>query len=410
MDQVIDYVIIGGGIAGMTAAEAIRERNKDASIAVFSMEPHLLYSRVLLPSYIKQRIPREKVFMRTIQQVDLLNIGVHANEEVMSVMPERHEIVLKSGRSLGYKKLLIASGGRVRQLALAGLKDLSGVYRLQTIDDADLLHDALPSIRNAVVIGGGFIALEFLEILTLRKIPTTLIFPEARFFERFVGPAGSALYQENFERHGIKVIAGDEARAVEGAQGRVTKVITKNGNEILCDALCAGVGIQRNIEFLEGSGIQRGAQGILVNEYLETSAPDVYAAGDIAEFNDVVLGMTHMAGNWNSAFLQGKIAGRGMAGDRAAFINLSNYSLGNLGLHLSLLGDVGPHLASIIRQSAKPVSYAEFFVKDGLVRGAVMINGARHQATVQKWIIDKVSVAGKEAILQDPEADLAQIG
>lgn len=409
MDPVIDYIIVGGGIAGMTAAETIRERNKDASIAVFSTEPHLLYSRVLLPSYLKQRIPRDKVFMRTVHQLDEVNIGAHLSEEVVRVDPARHEVALKSAKTVGYRKLLIATGGRVRPLAIAGLKDLAGVYRLQTIDDADEFYQALPGIKHAVVLGGGFIALEFLETLVLRKIPTTLIFPEARFFERFVRPEGSALFQENFERHGIRVISDDEARAAEGAEGSITMISTKNGNELPCDALCAGIGIQRNLEFLEGSGIQIGKQGILVNEYLETSAPDVLAAGDIAEFNDVVLGYSHLVGNWNNAFLQGKTAGCGMAGKRVPFTNLSNYSIGNLGLHLSVLGDVGSGLSSVIRKTAKPLGYEEFFLKDGVMRGAVLINGARHQALVQKWVIDKAILAGKEHLLGDPAVDISQI-
>lgn len=410
MDPVIDYVIVGGGIAGMTAAETIREQDKDAAIAVFSLEPHLLYSRVLLPSYLKQRIPRDRVFMRTVRQLDEANIGAHLSEEVVSVAPQRHEIALASGRTLGYRKLLIATGGRVRPLAIAGLKGLSGAYRLQTIDDADEFYGALPSIKNAVVLGGGFIALEFLETLALRKIPTTLIFPEERFFERFVGPEGSTLLQENFERHGIRVISGDEARAVEGVDGKITKISTKNGNEIPCDALCAGIGLQRNLEFLEGSGIKIGKQGILVNEYLETSLPDVFAAGDIAEFNDLVLGITHLVGNWNNAFLQGKTAGRGMAGGRVPFSSLSGYSVGNLGLHLSVLGDAGSGLTTpVVRYSAKPLSYVEFFLKDGAMRGAVLVNGVRHQAVIQKWILDKAVFTGKEQLLADPTADISQI-
>lgn len=409
MDPVIDYVIVGGGIAGMTAAEAIRERNKDASVAVFSLEPHLLYSRVLLPSYLKQRIPRDKVFMRTINQLDEANIGAHFSEEVVGVLPDRHEITLKEGRTVGYRKLLLATGGRVRPLPLAGLAGLSGTHRLQTIDDADEFYSALPTIKNAVVLGGGFIALEFLEVLALRKIPTTLIFPGERFFDRFVGPEGSALFHENFERHGITVIQGDEGRAVEGQDGRITKITTKNGHELPCDAICAGIGIQRNLEFLDGSGIEIGKQGILVNEFLETSAADVYAAGDIAEFNDLVLGMTHLVGNWNNAFLQGKTAGRGMAGERVPFINLSSYSLGNLGLHLSVLGDVGSGHASVVRKVAKPLSYSEFFLKDGLMRGAVLINGARHQAVVQRWIVEKTAFAGKEELLTDPDTEISHI-
>lgn len=397
-----DYVIIGGGIAGITAAETIREMDKFGSIAVFSDEPHLLYSRVLLPSYLKGRIKREQVFMRTISDFDVKDIRVFVGEEAVKVDPALREIRLKSGVRVGYRKLLIAAGGRVRSAPFA-VADYRQIFRLQTLDDADRLYRSLAEINHALVAGGGFIALEFLDILAAHKKQATLLIKEPRFFAEFISAAGSAVLAKNFENRGIEVIADEEAAGIEGNGGVITGVATSKGRVWPCDAVCVGIGIRRNVEFLKDSGVAVGETGVLVNEFLETSAPDIYGAGDVAELT-AARGASRVGGNWHNAFMQGKAVGRAMAGARTPFKPLPQYSISNLGLHIAMIGEVGitDGAESVTRQAVKPLFYEEWFLRQGKIVGAFLINAARHGAVLQQWILEEKNVADRLALFQDP--------
>ncbi|MBI2054910.1 MAG: FAD-dependent oxidoreductase [Candidatus Sungbacteria bacterium] len=397
----VDYLIIGGGIAGITAAETIREHDKVSSVSVITSEPHMLYSRVLLPSYLKGRIKREQLFMRTIKDFDDKDIRVFVGEEVTAIDTGRHEVALGSGGKIGYRKLLIATGGKPKPIPFEGAEKLSRIFRLQTIDDADMLYKVLPGIKHALIIGGGFISLEFLDIFASRGIHATLICQDKNFFSQFVGPGGSEVLHKNFEERGVRLVTGDEISAVSGADGRVDGVFTKKGLRIQGDALCLGIGILRNYEFLAGSGITVGEKGILADEFLATPTYGVWVAGDVAEFQDIVLGVRHAVGNWNNAFLQGKAAAGSILGGKTPFRNVASYAITNLGFHISVVGDAGHHLASLVRQSVKPLCYEEFFLDNGIVKGAALINFPKHQPLVQAWILEQKNLAGLGAKIAD---------
>ena len=406
METTVDYLIIGGGIAGVTAAETIRETDKTSTIAIIASEPHMLYSRVLLPSYIKQRIKREQVFMRKISDYDAANISFYAGEEAVEVRPTAHDVVLRSGAVMRYGKLLIATGGHVRQVPFQGVEGISGVFRLQTIDDADFLYQALPSIKEAVVLGGGFIALEFLEILRLRGISTTLVCKSERFAEGLMSEAGSGILETNFADHEIKVLLKESVAEVESENGKIVAVRTFDGKEIKCDALCVGIGIEKNISFLKDSGIATGEDSILADKFLTTNDLDIFAAGDVVEFDDVIFGVKQRVGNWNNAFLQGKAIGRTMRGDKTEFRNLSGYSISNLSFHLTFVGRISRELKSVVRYLPGKSQYAEFFFANGSMAGASLINLPKLQAQVQKWILGKYDFSGREAELADVKVSL----
>lgn len=397
-----DYLIIGGGIAGTTTAETIRAKDEACSIAIVTKEAHPLYSRVLIPSYLKGRIKREQTFMRKASDMEAKRISYFPGETVAKIDTKEQVVRLASGASLHYEKLLIASGGRVRGLDLPG-NEASHIFRLQTIDDADGISQALPEISRAVVIGGGFISLEFLEAFRLRNIPTTLVFPHARFFEKFVSAQGSAFLERNFEKHGIGLVPSESAAGFLKQDGRVAGVITVSGKTFPCDAVGIGIGIERELEFLKDSGVALGKTGVITNEYLETNIPGVYAAGDIAEFDDEIAGMRHALGNWNNAFMQGKTAGESMTGERAAFKNVAMYSISNLGLHIAAIGEVGPSYQSVVRSEGS--YYEEFFLKGTKVVGAFLINQPRHQALIQRWVAGGYSIFGRDG-LSDPTRPL----
>lgn len=368
-----DYLIIGGGIAGVTAAETIRSRDPKKKIAILSVEPHPLYSRVLLPAYLKNNIPRERVFLRTADDFVKKGIDFYPDTEAARVDAARRMVEAKDGRVFNGKRLLIASGGAPRQWPHAAGN--RRIYRLQTIDDADRLRSDMNSLRSPLVIGSAFIALEFIEIFLQNKITPAVLVRDDRFFGAFVDAAGGKIMEATMKKHGVECIFGDEARDVAN-RSETYEITSVKGRRIAADALALGIGLERNVSFLERSGIELGVRGVRVNEYLETNIPGIWAAGDVAEYFDPAAGIFHTAGNWTHAVLQGTRAGLNMTGDRAPFTSVPSYGISCLGMHMAAIGAPGGS-ETITRADLLNDRYGRFFFKDGIMTGAFLINRAK---------------------------------
>lgn len=403
------YLIIGGGIAGVTAAEVVRQRDGKNQIAIISDEPHLLYSRVLLPSYIRKRISREKVFLRTLADFESKNITLFLGERVVKIDATRKEVFLASGRMIFFEKLCIASGGAPEPWGVAGANGKKGIFGLQTIDDADAILAYLPEMRRAAVVGGGFIALEFLEFFFTHRIPTTLLCRNKNFFGDSLDGDGIELIHGNFEKHNIAFMFGDETASVSGVDS-VAGLVTKQNINLSVNVIGLGIGLARRMNFLDGSGIEKGEAGVATNEYLETNVADIWAAGDVAEFYDSVTGVRHVHGAWTNAFLQGEIAGLAMAGERRTFRKTPSYSLVNLGLHITFLGETKPldGVETLSRVNAALSIYERFFIKDDRIIGAVLINMFQDKVIIAKLIEDRVSVALFKEKLSRMDFDLVR--
>ncbi len=404
--DVYDYLIVGGGIAGVTAAETIRERDSSGSVCVASEEPHPLYSRVLLPSYLKGKITREQVFLRRREDFKKNRIDLLLDAEAAFVDAVRKNVLLGSGERIAYKKLLIAGGGRVAPWHSAG--DDRRAYRLHTLDDADRLKNALPRIQAPLVIGSSFIGLEFLEIFVLNGIRPMLASRDPHFFFTKIEERGGELFADNFSRHGVTAFWAEEVRTIRPSGDRLVAE-TESGRRIDCDAAAVGIGLERNREFLRDSGIALGADGIRTNEFLETSVPDVFAAGDIAEFYDVILGTHHCLGNWTNAFLQGKRAGLNMAGGREQFRAVSSYSITNLGFQITALGETSGASDAIVRSDKTAKEYERFFLRGGALAGAVLINRFQDRTHLARLIEQGTNIEEYREQMQEWDFDIRSL-
>ncbi len=390
MHQHYDYLIIGGGIAGITAAETIRAEDTSAHIAIISEESHVLYSRVLLPYYLKRHIPRSKLFLRTLKHFTEKKIDLHQSATVQSIDAQHKDVMLADGKTIGYGKLLIATGGRVKDWGKPEDKEM--LYRLQTLDDADRLADKLETIKNPLVIGSSFISLEFLEIFLANHITPMLLVQGKHFFGHLLEEEGGALMQENFDRLGIQTDYEDTiANIITTPKG--TEIKTKNFKKFPTDAVAVGIGIDRNLECAKDAGFAIGKQGIKVNEYLETADPSVFAAGDVAEYYDIISGNERAVGNWTHAVLQGKRAGLNMLGQREPFRSVPSYSITNLGFQITALGDTADYDDSAMRIDKDAKQYERFFLKGGILVGAALINRFRDKNHIAQLIENRVAMA-----------------
>ncbi len=407
-----DYLIVGGGVAGTTAAETIRELKPESSVAIISDEPHPLYSRVLLPHYVRGQVPRERVFLRTPADYPAKRIALMAGERAISLDAPERRLRLAGGQELGFEKLLIASGGEPRPLGIPGER-LKGVSRFQTIEDADQMLELLAGTERALVAGSGFIALEYLDILAKAHIPTALILRGPAFFHRQLEAAGAAFLHEHFHRCGIEPIFTDDAvTRIEGDE-QVRGLRTERGQSLACDFIGFGIGLERNVGWLEGSGVVVTPHGVETDECLATAVGGVFAAGDVAACYDVASGTYRSRGNWTNAFLQGKTAGANMAGrtSRQPFQHVSSYSIKTLGYVIQFIGDIDsrPGVVRLSRRHPDGERYEQFSLRGDTLVGAVFINHPEAKATAALLIQAATPVAGLASRLADPSFDLASV-
>lgn len=378
-----DYLIIGGGVAGTTAAETIRQKDKKGSIGLISGEPHFLYSRVLLPEFIRGEAGLEKVMLRSEADYKKNNIEIFLGESIEGFDPEQMVLKTDKGREISAKKILIASGGRPKQWkpAIVQHSMLDNVFRLQTLDDALRIKKFLSEREagRALVIGGGFMALEFIEVLTHYGWNITLLCKEERFWPDFLENSGFQILSDTWEKNGVEMIFGDKTNLKFAG----------------VDFFGVGIGLERNLDFLPHLAVKPPSGGIEVNKHLETAFPNVWASGDVALYEDPFSWRKRLGGNWSGAFMQGRTAGANMSGGKETFKTISTYAITHLGLSIAFVGDVGPFSndtrvkSGVLFFDEAKQEYVRVFQKDNKIIGAVMINGQKFLGTANQAIINK---------------------
>lgn len=378
------YVIVGGGIAGTTAAEELRRLSPDAEIVLVSEEHHPVYSRVLLPHYIKGKVPRERCFLKKETWYAEKNIEWLPGIFVTALDVKNRFVALSDNRELPYDKLLLATGGEVNMV----LDEPRGISYFRTLDDADhmlQLIRELPAGATAAVYGGGFIACEYVNIFKHFEIPATVIHRGPHFWSKVLDAESGALITQKLAEGGFKVIPDAVVKAVEG-EAEVASITTDRGS-VPCNLVGVGIGITPDLSWIKTAGVEVG-HGVRTNEYLETNVPDVYAVGDGAEFYDVTVGRQRIAGNWMNAQMQGRLVAKTMAGERTAFKLVSSYATNVLGLELIFIGDTDRTTADKVEVygSAKEGGVAQRFYRGGKLVGATLVNRNADRASITKEI------------------------
>lgn len=412
--QDTQYLIVGGGVSGVTAAESIHRVQPNARIVVLSHERHPLYSRVLLPHLVKGKVPRERVFLRTDAQLTAKGIEVVYGARATHLNAEAHEVDTADGETYRYQKLLLATGGDVLPLTVTG-KDLAGVIPLRTLEDAEAIIAALSqntgTERSAAVVGGGFLGLEFPPFFEKYGYTTHLIIRGPRYWWRVLDEEASGLIEETMREHGVVIHIGTELVACEG-EGRVQSIHLSDGTVTPVSFVGYGVGLAGAPSWVTAAGVHGGPQGIVVNERLQTNVPDVWAAGDCAYFFDSTVRRFHRLGNWLNAQEQGRYAGEAMVGERRdAFHEVSAYATQIFGLNISFIGDLTVSEESIwvSRGNASEKKVARLHVRNDVVVGAALFNVMTDRATMTSLIKDRVSVQGHRDALSDTSFDLQEL-
>ncbi len=390
------YVIVGGGIAGTTAAEELRKLQPDAEITIVSEEQHPVYSRVLLPHYLKGKVPRERVFLKQPDWYEKNNIEWLTGTRVEKLDVKNNFVALSEGREIEYDKVLIATGGEVLPIG----EDLRGVSYFRTVDDADHLLQLVgerAADARAAIYGGGFIACEYLNFFAQEKIPTTIAFRGPHFWSRIFDAESGKLLNDHLRAGGVEVITDAGSGLELVGDQHLTAIKLPTGQTIPCSILGVGVGIKTELEWIRDAGVEVD-HGVKANEYLETNAPNVYAAGDNAEFFDVVVGHHRLVGNWMNAQMQGRMVAKSMAGERTPFRLVSSYATNALGLEIIFVGETDRSQTDeiVVRGSAEAKGVTQVFLKNHKVVGATILGRNKDRAPITKLVNDQSDVAAQD--------------
>ena len=409
--QKYKYLIIGGGIAGTTAAETIRKEDKEGSLAIVSDEPYRLYSRIMLSKlpYFLGKVPKDAIWMKKETWYSENKIDFLGGKKAVTVDSQNKIVKLESGEEIQYEKLLLVLGACARPWS-AKNADKTGVHYVRTYDQGTGLIAQTETAKHAVMIGGGFISFEVADLLREKGIEVTLILRESYFWEPILDQASGLIVEDAATKKGVKIIKNMEVEEVLGSD-KVAGVKLKDGSEISCDMIVCGIGVMCSLDWLKVLGLEVG-HGIFANEYLETNLPDVWTAGDVAEFNDVILGERVQLGNWQNAMEQGRVAGLNMLGKKQIFKKVTSYVTHGFGIAIGFVGDVraGENKKIIKRGSQESGKCAQLVILNDEIVGATTVNNIKEMQQILKLIEGNVKVAGKEAELADPGFDLATLG
>jgi 3-phenylpropionate/trans-cinnamate dioxygenase ferredoxin reductase subunit len=397
-------VILGNGIAGQTAAEELRKLDADASIVMIAAERHPLYNRVALPRYLRGQVRREKVFMRTVEDYAKRNLEIHFETWATEVDVTNKVVRTNRGQEFVYDALLIATGGRPKPPPWHGSDEVSQCIGFQTLDDTDAIIEKADASERVLVMGGSFIGYELAEGVSFRKKAQLTWIMRGPWFLRYVlDEEGGQLCRQLGEAQGVEFITSDEVQKFSRLNGRF-QADTVNGKHVEFDLLTYGVGLDYYTEPARGSAIELD-KGIVTDAKLRTSAPDVYAAGDIAVFFDLMVERHNQMGTWDNAEAHGKVAAHNMAGADEDFFDVPTYTTTMFGSTLAVMGvtpDVQPDLESVRTYSFEEKFYRKLFFKDDRLVGAIMIGPPKGRKKLIEIMRSRQRIERPKQELLDP--------
>lgn len=401
------YVIIGNGAAGTTAADTLRKNDPNCSIHLLTNEPYPLYNRVSLPRFLQGVLVEQKVMIRDFAWHEQRNIQLITETIVTQVDTEAKTVSTDNGKTLPYDALLVATGGWATPLNVPGAAGTQHIYNFVTLDDTKTIIARMLESHTALAYGGSFISYELCDGFAVRKLDTTWLMRGPYWLRTALDPDGGEVVDNIAKKFGVHVIHGDEIESIVPTNGVPGYVKTKKGRAIQADVIGVGLGITLNTQILAHTSIEtRG--GVVVDEYLETNVPGVFAAGDVAEFYDTTIAKHHTMGTWDNALAHGRIVGTNMAGGREAYVDVPTYTSPLFDVNIAVVGTAesnNPALTSIaLREPGEKgnENYRKLFFREKKLVGVLMIGspkGRKKLVEIVKSQRDIDTPAEREALL-----------
>jgi NAD(P)H-nitrite reductase large subunit len=419
------FIVVGTGVAGMAAVSSLRKLDGAAEIVVVGDDPHGFYSRPGLAYYLSGEIPEKQLTIFSKEDWKPLKIRF-IKGTASGLDPRKHHLEFSPAGFLKYDRLLLATGSTAVPLHIPGA-DLHGVVKLDDYDDTRQLLSLARRAKSAVVLGGGIIALELVEGLMRRGVKVHYFLRGERYWPNVLDEKESRLLEHRLSEDGVVLHFHTEASEVLGKHGKVAGIRTTKGETIRCELVAVGIGVKARMELAKSAGLAT-EKGILTDENLQTSDPDIFSAGDAAQVHDPESGKSIVDTLWHPARLKGKIAALNMTGRRTAYKRRVSINVLRLaGVMTTIIGAVGSgvdeDLVSVARGSSETwqqlpntialesnseVNHVRLMIGENNLLGAMVMGDQKLSQPLQEIISTKVDISPIRHLFQ-PGALLGDI-
>lgn len=400
------FIIVGAGLAGAKAAEELRERGFDGRVLLIGSEPERPYERPpLTKDYLRGEAEREATFVHGEDFYAQREISLLTDTTVTAIDPAAAAVTLGDGRRLGYDRLLLATGTEPRQIPVPGA-ELGGIHYLRTLADCERLRERLGRPGHVAVVGAGWIGSEFAASARQIGHEVTLIDPTPLPNARIFGDEIGAFYRDVHAGHGIELALGEGVESFEG-DGVVAAVRTSEGRLIECDLAVVGIGVAPRQGLAAAAGLDVD-NGVLVDEALRSSAPDVFAAGDVASARHPFYGERLRVEHWSNALEQGPAAGRAMLGESVSYDHIPYFFSDQYEVGMEYSGYAPSWDEVVFRGERADGEFIAFWLREGVVVAGMNVNVWDVQEQIRTLIRSGREVDA--AALRDPDTPLESLG
>jgi len=397
-------VIVGNGLAGTLAAKTVRELDQEAGIEIFGEEKYAYYPRPNLIEFLAGRLPYEKLFAFPENWNVRQRIGLHFGERVARIRPDERKIETESGGAFAYDALLLASGARAVVPPLTG-SGLKGVFVLRTLDDALAILDHLRTHAHVAVLGGGLLGLEIARAVRGRGASVCVVEFFDRLLPRQLDPAAAGILKHQIEKTGISVRVGAVSREILGA-AEVRGIRFESGDEVEADLVVIAAGVKPELALAKDAGLT-AERGIVVDDRLRTSRPEIFAAGDVAEHQGRVYGIIP------ASFEQARAAAYNMLGmDMPYAGTVPSNTLKVAGLYVTSAGEVNPEARGhevLVRSVPEDGLYKKIVLKEGRLVGAIWMGTKKGASEIGRLVALKKDVESRKGDLLEDTFDFAEM-
>jgi NADPH-dependent 2,4-dienoyl-CoA reductase/sulfur reductase-like enzyme len=386
-------VIAGGGmVAGYAAKQMVELGLKPGELAILSADNAIPYERPpLSKGFLAGRDTEDSIRINPDDFYRDHGIELRLNCEISSLDPTQKLLRLASGDQFGFDKLIVATGARVRKLDIPGA-NLRNVLYLRSLDDSRTIRKAAENVKSAVVIGSGFIGMEVAAVLAQKDVEVTMVMRDDRIWKPFFTPPMSWFFEDYYAARNIRFVREATIKEIRGNEA-VNSLVLAGCQTIPCEMVVAGIGVRPVVEPLANSGVEV-ADGVMVNEYLESSRPDVWAAGDVANYHDLLFNTRRRVEHWDNAVSQGQHCARVLMGERAPFKHVPYFFSDVFDLSYELWGDPSGADVGIHRGDLSSNSFSAWWLKDKRVVAAFVMNRPdEEREAAPKWIEQRQRVS-----------------
>ena len=395
------YIILGGGmVAGHAAKELANRGLRSGELTILSADNELPYERPpLSKGFLSGKESESGILINKPEWYQQQGIDVRLKTVVEDVDVKKKQLRSRSGETLNFEKLLVATGAVARKLDCRG-NDLPNVLYLRSLTDSRTIRTSAANSKQAIVIGGGFIGMEVASVLAQKKIETTLIVQEDRVWSRVFTPAMSEFFERYYISRGVKLLKRESVIEFQG-QDRVTGALLKSGRKISCDLVVAGIGAAPVTEIAGKAGLTV-ENGIIVNEYLETDHDGIFAAGDVANYFDRIFEKRRRVEHWDNAVSQGQHWATSVMGERQPFVHVAYFFSDVFDLSYELWGDSQGATQIVTRGDLTSSSFSVWWLKGNrAVCVFVMNRPDEEREAAPEWIKSKRIVSPERLGDQD---------